>query len=83
MPIAANVTACWPDPQKRLSVIPGASTGQPAASTAIRPMHIPWSPVELPLPTTTSSTSLGSNPTRSRSCVEHLGQQLLGMDVVE
>ena len=24
-PIAANVTACWPDPQNRLSVTPGAS----------------------------------------------------------
>src|SRR6266545_3200572 len=69
MPIAAKVTACWPEPQKRFSVTPGASTGQPAASTLIRPMQPPWSPAGLPLPTMTSSTSLVSMPVRAASAL--------------
>ena len=41
MPMAASVTACWPEPQKRLSVKPGVVYGQPAASTESLPMHSP------------------------------------------
>ena len=61
-PIAANVTACWPEPQKRFSVTPGTVTGQPASSTAMRPMSWAWSPACEPLPHTTSSTSTGRSP---------------------
>ena len=43
-PIAAKVTACWPEPQNRFSVTPGISIGQPAASTDSRPIDSPWSP---------------------------------------
>ena len=69
MPIAANVIACWPEPQYRFNVTPGASTGQPAARTPIRPMQPAWSPSGLPLPTITSSTSLVSTPVRSASAL--------------
>ena len=31
---AANSSACWLDPQARLTVVPGIVSGQPAASTA-------------------------------------------------
>ncbi len=40
MPIAATVTACWPDPQNRCSETPGVVTGQPASSTDMRAMSI-------------------------------------------
>ena len=39
-PIAAKFTACWPDPQKRFSVTPGASSDQPASRAAMRAMSI-------------------------------------------
>jgi len=39
-----------PLPQNRFKVKPGTSWGHPAASTASRPMHAPWSPTPLPLP---------------------------------
>ena len=38
--MAAKLTACWPEPQKRLSVTPGVRSGQPAASTAMRAMYV-------------------------------------------
>ena len=82
-PMAANVTACWPDPQKRLRVRPDASTGQPAASTAMRPMQIPWSPCELPLPTTTSSMTAGVEAHPFPQRVEHLREQLLRVELVQ
>jgi hypothetical protein len=31
---AAKSSACWLDPQARLTVVPGMLSGQPAASTA-------------------------------------------------
>ena len=68
-PAAAKLTACWPEPQKRLRVTPGASSDQPASSAAIRAMSIAWSPLPAPQPMTTSSTSAVSNPLRSRSAL--------------
>ena len=68
-PAAAKLTACWPEPQKRLSVTPGASSDQPASSAAMRAMSIEWSPLPAPQPITTSSTSAVSNPLRSRSAL--------------
>ena len=64
--MAANFTACWPDPQNRLSVTPGASSDQPASSAAMRAMSMAWSPTPAPLPMITSSTSAVSKPMRSR-----------------
>ena len=55
-PCAAKFTACCPEPQKRLMVVPGTSMGKPAISTAARPMFMPCSPVSVTQPTTTSST---------------------------
>ena len=36
-PAAAKCTACWDEPHWRSTVVPGTDSGQPAASTAIRP----------------------------------------------
>src|SRR4051794_41124541 len=66
IPAAAKLTACCPEPQKRLRVTPGASSDQPASSAAMRAMSIEWSPLPAPQPMTTSSTSAVSNPLRSR-----------------
>ncbi len=83
MPAAAKLTACWPEPQKRLSVTPGASSDQPASSAAIRAMSIEWSPLPAPQPMTTSSTVAVSNPLRSLERVEHLGEDPLRVHVVQ
>src|SRR5438067_1696417 len=64
-PWAAKFTACCPEPQKRLMVVRGTSTGKPAIRTAARPMFIPCSPVCVTQPTMTSSTLPGSTPARS------------------
>ena len=81
-PIAATVIACCADPQNRLRVRPGTVSGQPARSVPNRPTAS-WSPDRMPLPATTSSTSAGSNPTRACSAAEALGEQLLGVHVVQ
>ncbi len=81
-PMAATVIACCADPQKRFSVRPGTVSGHPASSVANRPTAS-WSPVRMPLPAITSSTSSGSNPIARRQRPEALGEQLLGMDVVQ
>ena len=59
---AAKFTACRPEPQKRLSVMPVTSMGQPAASTALRAMLAPCSPACETQPAITSSTCLGRIP---------------------
>ena len=79
-PIAAKFTACWPEPQKRLSVTPLAlSTGQPALSTALRAMSAPCSPKALTQPATTSSTSRTVEAIAIPQRVQALREQLLGM----
>jgi len=65
--MAAKLTACTPDPQKRFRVTPVTSIGQSAASTEFRAMLPPWSPASLTQPTTTSSTSPFSRWVRSAS----------------
>jgi hypothetical protein len=60
--IAAKFTACRPEPQKRLIVVADTSSGQPAASTALRAMFAPCSPICETQPTTTSPTSPGATP---------------------
>ena len=69
-PIAATVIACWAEPQKRLRVSPGTVSGHPASSVANRPTAS-WSPVRMPLPAITSSTSTGSKPLRATSALRH------------
>ena len=63
----AKSTACWLDPQARLTVVPGMDSGQPAASTANRPMLDDWSPTWPTQPQITSSTTAGSMPVRCAS----------------
>ncbi len=62
---APKFTACRPEPQKRFTVVPGTSTGNPAASTAPRAMLNPCSPTCVTQPMITSSTSLACTPARS------------------
>src|SRR5690625_288308 len=64
---AAKSSACWLDPQARLTVVPGIVSGQPAASTAKRPMLLDWSPTCETQPQITSSITAGSTPVRSIS----------------
>ena len=78
MPIAAKFTACWPEPQKRLRVTPGASSDQPASSAAMRAMSIAWSPLPAPQPITTSSTSAVSKPLRDCSALSTCAKMRCG-----
>ena len=64
---AATCTACWLDPHCRSTVVAGTVSGQPAASTALRPTFHACSPTWETQPQTTSSTSAGSKPARSAS----------------
>src|ERR1700730_18144783 len=66
-PWAAKLTACWPEPQKRLIVVPGTSMGKPAIKAPARAMFTPSSRVWVTQPATTSSTSAGSTPARVTS----------------
>src|SRR5277367_4061428 len=66
-PWTANSRACWLEPQARLTVVPGIDSGQPAASTAYRPMLADWSPTWPTQPQITSSTIAGSMPVRCAS----------------
>ena len=62
---AAKLTACWPDPHWRSTVVAGVSIGRPASSQPLRAMLMPCSPNCCTQPATTSSTSEGSMPARS------------------
>ena len=66
-PWAAKWAACWLEPHWRSIVVPGTLSGQPAASTALRPTLSPCSPTCITQPITTSSTVPGSMPVRSTS----------------
>src|SRR4051794_26668446 len=65
----AKSSACWLEPQARLTVVPGMDSGHPAARTEYRPMLLDWSPTCDTQPQTTSSTIPGSTPARSTSAV--------------
>ena len=62
---AAKCTACWDEPHWRSIVVPGTSSGSPAASQAVRAMSPAWGPMVSTQPKITSSTALGSTPVRS------------------
>src|SRR5882762_891878 len=62
---AALAIACSPEPQRRLTVCPGTSTGKPASSAAIRATLRLSSPAWFVQPRITSSRRAGSKETRS------------------
>ena len=57
--------ACWEEPHWRSSVVAGTDSGQPAASTALRPMLSDCSPTCMTQPVMTSSTRDGSRSLRA------------------
>src|SRR4051794_23533855 len=61
---AAKDAACWLEPHCRSMVVAGMCSGQPAASTAVRPMFSACSPACPTHPAITSSISAGSIPVR-------------------
>src|SRR3954466_10016299 len=77
-PAAAKCTECWLEPHCRSTVTPVISSGQPAASTAVRPMSMVCSPTWETQPQTTSSTTAGSMPERSASEVSTCADRLTG-----
>src|SRR5258707_369693 len=62
---AAKCSACWLDPHCRSMVVPGISSGSPAASQHVRAMSPAWGPMASTQPKNTSSTASGSTPVRS------------------
>ena len=62
---AAIAIVCRPEEQKRLTVMPGRVTGQPARIAIWRAMLRPVAPSGLAQPMITSSTSSGSSCARS------------------
>ena len=64
-PWAAKCTACWEDPHWRSIVVAGTDSGQPAASTALRPTLSDCSDTCMTQPMITSSTRAGSSWLRS------------------
>src|SRR3954470_22590331 len=77
-PAAAKCTDCWLEPHCRSTVTPVTVSGQPAASTAVRPMSIVCSPVCETQPQITSSTRPGSTPERSTSELSTCADRLTG-----
>ncbi len=61
---AALKLVCIDEPHCRSTVVAETETGQPAASTAIRPTFQPCSPIWVTQPICTSSISAGSRPCR-------------------
>src|SRR5947208_6599912 len=64
---AAKCSACCDDPHWRSIVVPGTSSGIPAASHAVRAMSPAWGPMASTHPRNTSSTASGSTSLRSNS----------------
>ena len=60
--LAASDTACTPEEQKRLMVMPGTVIGRPASNAPIRATFIPCSASGMAQPTMTSPISAGSTP---------------------
>ena len=60
MRLAASATACRPEAQKRLMVMPGTPSGRPASSRPMRATFMPCSASGIAQPVTTSPISLGS-----------------------
>jgi hypothetical protein len=60
--LAASATACTPEEQKRLIVMPGTVIGNPASSSPMRATFMPWSASGMAQPTMTSPMRAGSIP---------------------
>src|SRR5258707_4542732 len=69
-PCTAKSSACWLDPQARLTVVPGMLSGQPAASTEYRAMLLDCSSTCDTQPHTTSSEISWATPSRSISTLK-------------
>src|SRR5688572_1506331 len=65
MRCAASAMVCRPEEQKRLTVMPGTVSGQPARMAIWRAMFQPVAPSGLAQPMITSSTSSASSFARS------------------
>ena len=68
-PWAAKCSACWEEPHWRSIVVAGTDSGQPAASTALRPTLSDCSETCMTQPMITSSTSAGSSLLRSATAL--------------
>ena len=77
---AAKCTACCDEPHCRSTVVPGTSSGSPAASQQVRAMSPACGPMVSTQPNTTSSTASGSMPVRSTSAVDRVGAEVGGVD---
>src|SRR5581483_11075921 len=64
---AAKWMACCEEPHWRAMVVPGSSSGRPAASQHVRAMSPAWGPMASRHPKKTSSTASGSRSLRSTS----------------
>ena len=68
-PWAAKCTACCEEPHWRSMVVAGTDSGQPAASTALRPTLRDCSETCMTQPMITSSTRAGSSLLRSATAL--------------
>ena len=68
-PWAAKWADCCDEPHWRSMVVAGTDSGQPAASTALRPTLRAWLPTCMTQPMITSSTRAGSRSLRSASAL--------------
>ena len=68
-PWAAKWADCCDEPHWRSMVVEGTDSGNPADSTALRPMFSDWAPTCMTQPMMTSSTRAGSRPLRSTSAL--------------
>ena len=76
---AAKSSACWLDPQARFTVVPGIDSGQPAASTANRPMLLDWSPTWGHAAPHHVVDGRGSSPVRSTRAFQHHRREVRGV----
>ena len=78
---AAKCTACCDEPHWRSMVVPGTSSGSPAASQQVRAMSPACGPMASTQPKITSSTAAGSTSMRSNSCVSGKRAEVGRVDV--
>ena len=81
-PWAAKCADCWELPHWRSTLVAGTDSGNPAASTALRPMFRPCSPTCMTQPMMTSSTSAGSRLLRSTNAFRHSAARSTGCQLL-
>src|SRR6266536_4374148 len=77
-PWAAKCAACCEEPHCRSTVVAGTSSGNPAASHALRPTFRDCSPTCDTQPVMLSSTSAGSTPERSTTSFSTVARRSTG-----